>query len=228
MCQTSRPCARSVLMTSGTMSSGSGRSSTTERSRRTIMPPLNAAIGAFSPRGSINMRMPRRGRPLVIKKAMPLSWSRRTASIAPLVRTFAFVTSVPSTSASNAEIVSEAPIRTLALRSIIRVTLRTTFLTASMLYSYDESVSEAAVLTFRLTLEYWLPSVQKYVEMTVFLRCEMRRVYGRFPQCIDLLAFLCTLYPTQISGVFMSSRHHAACSLLLRLERDVNQFCQVD
>src|SRR5262249_19538489 len=49
------------------------------------------------------------------------------------------------------------------------------FLTASMDFSYDESVSGAAVLIFRLALEHRLPSAQEYVKMTFFLRGGMRR-----------------------------------------------------
>ena len=53
-------------------------------------------------------------------------------------------------------------------------TLRTTCLTASIGFSYDEGVSEAAVLIFRLALQHRLSSPQKYLRMTVFLRGEMR------------------------------------------------------
>jgi hypothetical protein len=68
------------------------------------MPPLKAAIGTFRPSGSTSIRRPRGGRPLVSAKSTPRSCSRRTASIARGVRTLAFVTSVPSTSASTAAI----------------------------------------------------------------------------------------------------------------------------
>ena len=43
----------------------------TERSGRTNSPPLNAVIGSWSCRSSINVFMPSGGRPLVIVNAMP-------------------------------------------------------------------------------------------------------------------------------------------------------------
>ena len=58
------------------------RSSTTVMSGMTMIPPLKAAIGPFMRSGSTSIRMPRGGRPLVIAKSTPRSWSSCTARIA--------------------------------------------------------------------------------------------------------------------------------------------------
>src|SRR5215475_14846315 len=65
------------------------------------MPPLNAAIGDFSLSASVSIAIPRGGRPLVMVNSMPADRNRSTASRARGVRTLAFVTNVPSTSAMS-------------------------------------------------------------------------------------------------------------------------------
>src|SRR5262245_57577595 len=89
--------------TAGATSSGIVRSSSTLRSGATTTPPLNAAIGARIASGSTSIAIPRGGRPLVIAKATPSSWSLWAAATARGVRALADVTNVPSTSASTAD-----------------------------------------------------------------------------------------------------------------------------
>ncbi len=74
----------------------------------TKMPPLKPAIGVRSASGSINIAMPRGGRPLVIAKAMPAACNAFTAATARGVSTFSAVTRVPSTSARTSEIFEAA------------------------------------------------------------------------------------------------------------------------
>ena len=74
----------------------------------TKMPPLKPATGVRSANGSINIAMPRGGRPLVIAKAIPAASSAFTAATARDVSTFSAVTSVPSTSARTSEIFEAA------------------------------------------------------------------------------------------------------------------------
>ena len=74
----------------------------------TKMPPLKPATGVRSASGSINIAMPRGGRPLVIAKAMPAACSAFTAAAARGVSTFSAVTRVPSTSARTSEIFEAA------------------------------------------------------------------------------------------------------------------------
>ena len=74
----------------------------------TKIPPLNPATGVRSANGSINIAMPRGGRPLVMAKAMPAVWSAFTAAAARGVSTFSAVTRVPSTSARTREIFETA------------------------------------------------------------------------------------------------------------------------
>jgi hypothetical protein len=61
-------------------------------------------MGVVSPSGSTSIRMPNGGRPLVIANTIPRSRRRCTAPSARSVSTLSLVTSVPSTSASTAEI----------------------------------------------------------------------------------------------------------------------------
>ena len=58
----------------------------------TKMPPLKPAIGVRSASGSINIAMPRGGRPLVIAKAIPAAASAFTAAAAREVSTLSVVT----------------------------------------------------------------------------------------------------------------------------------------
>ena len=74
----------------------------------TKMPPLKPATGVRSANGSINIAMPRGGRPLVIANAMPAVCSAFTAAAARGVSTFSAVTRVPSTSARTSEIFEAA------------------------------------------------------------------------------------------------------------------------
>jgi hypothetical protein len=68
----------------------------------TKLPPLNPAIGVCRASGSINIAMPRGGRPLVIAKAMPARSSSFTAARARGVSNLSAVTRVPSTSPGQA------------------------------------------------------------------------------------------------------------------------------
>ena len=70
----------------------------------TKIPPLKPATGVRSDNGSINIAMPRGGRPLVIANAIPAACNAFTAATARGVSTFSAVTRVPSTSARTSEI----------------------------------------------------------------------------------------------------------------------------
>src|SRR5438874_279579 len=77
------------------------RCSSTERSGRTNIPPLNAAIGVVRASGWINICIPRGGRPLVIANWIPAMPNWVTAARARSVSTFSRVRRVPSTSARS-------------------------------------------------------------------------------------------------------------------------------
>src|SRR5450432_4528659 len=94
-----------MMMLCATVRSSACRSMTLEKSSCcTSKPPLKAATGRVTSTAEVIMMSPFGGRPLVTENPMPRSFSFATAAAARGVTRFWLSTSVPSTSATNMEI----------------------------------------------------------------------------------------------------------------------------